>query len=290
VTGALDEERKRRIILSNIERVSDIRYRFLRTVYDLAEGIPSHPIQGEDVAKRLGLDLLGQEFHGLAYFHQKAKNIEALETNWGRFIITVKGISEVENRAMPESRQERRSRFLRALYDLGEGHRGAIVAKEEIAARLGMDADDPNDDAELTNMARYFEERGYARRLYAGYAALSITSKGIDEVEGNRPQSQTISNVFNVSGHLYNPVIGTHNTANFSGEFDFTTIEQRIETEAGADKEELRELVNEVRSLLEQDGALNRGFLSRFNAKLKEYDWLANAVAGWLLNFSTRSL
>ena len=30
------------------------------------------------------------------------------------------------------------------------------------------------------------------------------------------------------------------------------------------------------------------GFLARWNDKLKEYDWLANAVAGWLLNFATQ--
>jgi hypothetical protein len=33
---------------------------------------------------------------------------------------------------------------------------------------------------------------------------------------------------------------------------------------------------------------VQQGFLARFNAKIEEYDWLACAVAGWLLNFSIR--
>lgn len=85
-------------------------------------------------------------------------------------------------------------------------------------------------------------------------------------------------------------MIGTNNTANLSAQSDFRTIEQRIESEAGSDREELRELVAEMREVVERGGTLDRNFLSRYNNKLKEYDWLSNAVAGWLLNFATSGL
>lgn len=143
-------------------------------------------------------------------------------------------------------------------------------------------------------------EQGIALAEYAARSGLitievdegtiyRITEKGVDEVEGNRPEpQQNVSNVFNMSGNFYQSAIGTHNTNTFSGEFDFSTIEQRIESEGGADKEELYELVAEMRDLLERGGTLDKGFLARFNDKLQQYEWLANAVAGWLLNFATQ--
>lgn len=43
-----------------------------------------------------------------------------------------------------------------------------------------------------------------------------------------------------------------------------------------------------MRELLKRGGTVNKGFLARHNAKLQQYEWLANAVAGWLLNFVTQ--
>jgi hypothetical protein len=67
-------------------------------------------------------------------------------------------------------------------------------------------------------------------------------------------------------------------------------VERRIEEEGGADKEVLRELVAEMRELLESGETLEKGRLARFNDKLKEYPWLAGPVAGWLLNFGTQEI
>lgn len=89
--------------MSDIERNKQRRLRFLRAVYDLADGTPSHGVQGEDVAERLGLDIGGEEFHAQAYYHEKAGNTTALETNWGLIAITAQGIAEVESHATPES-------------------------------------------------------------------------------------------------------------------------------------------------------------------------------------------
>jgi DNA-binding PadR family transcriptional regulator len=116
-----------------------------------------------------------------------------------------------------------------------------------------------------------------------------ITAKWVDEVEENRrePQpQQNLSNVFNMSGTFYQAAVGTHNTNTFSGDLDFSTVEQRIDEEGGADKEELRELVAEMRELLESGQTLDKGRLARFSDKLKQYPWLA----GWLLNFGTQEI
>ena len=89
---------------------------------------------------------------------------------------------------------------------------------------------------------------------------------------------------------FYQAAVGNQNTNTFSGDLDFSTVERRIEEEGGADKEELRELVAEVRELLESGQTLEKGRLARFNDKLKEYPWLAGPVAGWLLNFGTQEV
>src|SRR5215218_4482850 len=89
------------IDLSDTERNEQRRLRFLQVVYDLANGTPSNRVQGPDVAEPLGLDVNSDEFHDLAYHHEKAGNIQAIETNWGRLALTVKGKAEVDRHAPP---------------------------------------------------------------------------------------------------------------------------------------------------------------------------------------------
>jgi hypothetical protein len=91
--------------LSDTERNEQGRLRFLRVVYDLANETQSRRVQGPDVAERLGLDLNGEEFHDLARYHVMAGNIEAIDTNWGRFALTDKGKAEVERHAPPQSQR-----------------------------------------------------------------------------------------------------------------------------------------------------------------------------------------
>jgi DNA-binding PadR family transcriptional regulator len=119
-----------------------------------------------------------------------------------------------------------------------------------------------------------------------------ITAKGVDEVEGNRPQSQqNVSNVFNMPNSTFiHSAVGNDNTNTFSGDLDFSTVERRIDEEGGADKEVLRQLVAEMREMLESGETLEKGRLARFNDKLKEPPWLAGPVAGWLLNFGTQEI
>lgn len=137
-------------------------------------------------------------------------------------------------------------------------------------------------------LADHAEQAGLVNIEVEEGTVYRITGKGIDEVEGNRPQPLgSVSTVFNIQ-NAQGSVIGTHNTANFTGNFDFSTVERRIEAEGGEDKEELREVVAELRSLLERGSTVEKGFLAGYNAHLKKHEWLADAVAGWLLNFSTQ--
>jgi hypothetical protein len=57
--------------VSDVEQRRSKRLEFVRAVYDLADGTTGNSVRGEDVAERLGIDLHGDEFHGLAYFHEQ---------------------------------------------------------------------------------------------------------------------------------------------------------------------------------------------------------------------------
>ena len=73
-----------------------------------------------------------------------------------------------------------------------------------------------------------------------------------------------------MSGTFYQAAVGSHNTNTFSGDLDFSTVEQRIEEQGGADEEELRELVAEMRDLLESGQTLEKGCLDRFHYALEQ--------------------
>lgn len=79
--------------------------------------------------------------------------------------------------------QDLRRRFLRAAYELSGGQLGQILGLETIAEKMEMDLNDSSNVDKVANIAKYLTERGYVRRQYAGYGAVSITAAGIDEVE-----------------------------------------------------------------------------------------------------------
>lgn len=194
--------------------------------------------------------------------------------------------------AMGESEgiRGRCERFLQVAYDLSINEPVPMVRIETIARELGADPETARDPTgEAMRMAHYWGNKGHIKSEADGYGHFSLTPEGIDEVEGkNKPQEPATSNVINISGgNFYSSAVGVNNSANLSAQFDFRTIEQRIESEAGPDREELLELVADMQEMVEKGETLDRNSLSRYNDKLKEYDWLFNAVAGWLLNFAT---
>jgi DNA-binding PadR family transcriptional regulator len=204
----------------------------------------------------------------------------------GECAITEKGESAMND---PEQKELRRD-FLRAVYEQADANPAEFVHWRDLAPGYGF-ADTETLPKSMTGVAEQLAGLGFITIEAEEGNVYRITPAGINEVEGNTPQSeQNVSNVFNMSGTFYQAAVGTHNTNTFSGDLDFAAVERRIEEEGGADKEELHELVQEVRELLESGQMLNKGRLARFNDKLKEVPWLAGPVAGWLLNFATQEI
>lgn len=190
--------------------------------------------------------------------------------------------------------QELAPKFLRVAYEIGINEPSDIVMLDQMAEHIDqgeVGATGGQYVDTMTTVAQYLGSRGFLKRQSSDWGMFSVIKEGMDEVEGrNEPPQPSVTNTWNLSGNFYQSAIGTHNTNTFSGDLDFSTVEQRIEEEGGTDKEELREMVAEMRGLLERGETLDRGFLVRWNDKLQRYEWLTNAVAGWLLNFSTSGL
>jgi DNA-binding PadR family transcriptional regulator len=201
------------------------------------------------------------------------------------------GLEEAQRLSDPvEQRKEQRRRFLRSIYELAQGSPAEYVYWHDLAPEYGFAAM-RYPPKPIIRIAEQLERSGLIIIETEEARVFQITPEGVDEVEGNRREPQpSVTTTFNMSGTFYQAAVGTHNTNTFTGDLDFSRVERRIEEEGGADKEELRELVAEMRELLESGETLEKGRLARFNDKLKEYPWLAGPVAGWLLNFGTQEI
>jgi hypothetical protein len=118
---------------------------------------------------------------------------------------------------------------------------------------------------------------------------LRITAEGIDDVEGNKPQAGS-GPTFQFYGDVLGSVIGTHNKAELTNNFDCSAIEQRIEREGGEDKEELRRALAQVERLLERGDYLDRGALARFSGAMERHSWFTGSVMQALLGFATQAV
>lgn len=178
------------------------------------------------------------------------------------------------------------TQFLQAAHDLGMGRSLHKVEIYELANDVDLDPNDPYYTSNMESIAQYLETRGFIRRYGKGSGELSITAKGIDEVEGNKPQDTGAT--FNIYGAVQGSVIGTHNTAELNNTFDYRKIEVEIEQKGGEDKEELHEALAEIRRLLESGQTLNRGGLARFSGVMERHSWFTSAVAQALVGFATQ--
>ena len=188
-----------------------------------------------------------------------------------------------------EQTQNLRRVFLRAAYDLGKNRPGRTVSLDEIGGVMQqhIPTTDPHFTSKLTEIAGFLDEKGWINKQTTRYEVISITAAGIDEVEGNKPPDTGAT--FQFYGDVQGSVIGTHNTAELTNNFDFRSIEQRIEREGGEDAGELKEALEEVRNLLERGDKLDRGGLSRFGEVMQRNSWFSGAVMNALLGFATQA-
>ena len=279
--------------------MNELERQYLRAAYDLAMDDPRRIFNEDEIANHLDLDTslpdyadrfigITGDLMGRGYIAPDSKG-----GGMGRrtLRLTTAGMVEAKRLADPiEQRKRLRRDLLLAIYEQANGSPTEFVYWRDLAPRYGLaDMEMPPDS--IMGVVDQLAGSGFITNEVEEGISCRITAKGIDEVEGNRNESQpSVTNTFNMSGTFYQAAVGTHNTNAFSGDLDFSTVERHIEEEGGADKEELHELVAEMRDLLESGQTLDKGSLARFNDKLKQVPWLAGPVAGWLLNFATQEV
>lgn len=199
--------------------------------------------------------------------------------------------------AMSESEgtRDRRERFLQVAYDLSIDQPVPLVNIKDMAREFGEDpATVRSDTSEVMRMAQYWGNRGFIKSEGGGYGHFRLTSRGIDKVEGEEPTQQppSVTNV-NISGGTFQgSVVGANNTAELVNNFDLRSveIEKQIEERGGADKEELREALEEVRRIIASENSIERGMLSRFSAVMERNSWFTGAIAQAFAGFVTQAI
>jgi hypothetical protein len=182
-----------------------------------------------------------------------------------------------------------RKQFLRAAYELCPDRANRLVGLHEVAEKLGLDFSPEGDIGKLLYAAQYLGEKGFITEQKPNYSTFSVTSKGLDEVEGNNEQADR-GPTFQFYGNVQGSVIGTHNTAERTNLFDFRSIEVEIEERGGEDTEELKAALAEVRNLVEAGESLDRGALSKFSGVMEKHSWFTGSVMQALLGFATQAV
>lgn len=119
----------------------------------------------------------------------------------------------------------------------------------------------------------------------------TLTGRAYEAVDSGfvLPDPQPTSASFHFHGDVNQSIIGTQNRAELTNNFDFRSIEERIEREGGEDKQELHEALSEVRYILESGQSMGRGALSRFSETMQRHEWFTGSVMQALLGFITQA-
>ncbi len=191
--------------------------------------------------------------------------------------------------------KELASEFLHVVYEIRMNQNTPIINLHQVAEHmdsqiLGLDGPDYVD--KLSRVGQYLEQRGLLEgkdgSKQSGPSMFIITREGMDEVEGrSQPQQTSQTNYF--YGSVEHSIIGAQERAEITANVNFGNIEQRIETEGGEDKEELYEVLAEIRRVVEQDDQLDRGALTKFSSVMQRRSWITAPIASMLLGFATQS-
>ena len=276
-----------------------LQQQYLLAAYDLANENPSlHTFNEDDVANHIDLDPSKpgyvDRFISLTQYHLDKGHLALFHKGYvgSRRVLklTIEGIEEAERLADPiEQRKEQRRSFLRAVYDLTDGNTTKYVYFRDMATRYGLALGTSKPPKEVKGFAEHLAGTGLIIIEGNAATAFRITTKGVDEVEGNKPQESS-GPTFQFYGGVQGSVIGTHNTAELTNTFDFRVIEQRIEREGGEDKEELKRALDHVERLVESSEYLDRGALSKFSGVMERHSWFTSSVMQALLGFATQVL
>ncbi|GED33499.1 hypothetical protein P9G84_10170 [Brevibacillus centrosporus] len=106
--------------------------------------------------------------------------------------------------------------------------------------------------------------------------------------ETKLPKEEKAASVqFNIQT-AYGSIFSTHGSATMTNTFNFDAVDQMIDEHGGEDKEELKQMMNEIKDLLEDSNKISKGALVRFSEKIEKHSWIAGSIAqavfGYVMN------
>lgn len=128
-------------------------------------------------------------------------------------------------------------------------------------------------------------DRGYREKFHEIPARYQMKVKKESAIDVEKTSSMQ----FNI-GTIYGSNIGTQGNAHIDNVFNFDKIDQMIEERGGEEKEELHNMINEIRELFEDSEKVKKGSLSRFSELMEKHSWITGAVSQMGLGFLTGRL
>lgn len=93
----------------------------------------------------------------------------------------------------------------------------------------------------------------------------------------NSSHSETINN-FNINT-ANNSVIGNQSNFTFNVNTELEKLSKQISDSNSPDKEELQQLISELKTIISSDKPLKRGMLSKFGSVLQRNSWVTSPIA-----------
>jgi hypothetical protein len=96
--------------------------------------------------------------------------------------------------------------------------------------------------------------------------------------------NDTVSNQFHI-GNVYGSILGSTGNNSINSIFNFEALNKMIDEKGGDDKEELRQMILEIKEMFEDSEKVKKGSLSKFSESMQKHSWITGAVAKLGLDF-----
>ncbi len=196
--------------MSEFAQVQELRRQFLQAAYGLGMNRPGRRVALADIAEEMQQYMDTSTSHFVDELIEIARYLD--ERGWIKkqtsayeiISITAAGIDEVERQSILEpsttpsrapttgttsgERKEKRRQFLEALYDLAGGTPYQFVYWQNVAPRLGWDAENPDHEEQGISIAQYLADSRLITIEVDEGTIYRITAAGIDKVEKEEAQ------------------------------------------------------------------------------------------------------